>query len=143
MRELLQRCFENRIGGEQNNGGIALFAPGDAEDGIIVGEMDAGGRAFISDLCTSVSEHRKLLDTVLGRYPREWKFERLGLPERIILRMALAELLFMSTPERIVINEALELAKLYAETDAPKFINGILGAVSRDLDKIRQEQRLE
>lgn len=145
IRQLVQRCFENRIVDvdARSDEDVLLFVPADAEDGVLVGEVDENGRAFIGELCTAASEHRELLDTVLSRYPREWKFERLGLPEKTILRMALAELLFMTTPERIVINEALELAKLYAETEAPKFINGILGAVSRDLEKIRREHGLE
>jgi len=136
---LLQRCFDNRMA----DGDAALFVETDAEDGVIVGEMDDSGRALVDELCTAVDDHLEMLDRILGRYPHDWKFERMGLPERVILRMALAELLFMTTPDRIVINEALELAKLYAEADAPKFINGILGAVSRDLEAIRKEHHLE
>jgi len=144
ISELLTRSFENRLtprkGDEQDD--EMLFLAGDAEDGIIVGEVDESGRAFVTELCTSVSENWTMLDRVLSRYPHEWQFERMGMPEQAVLRMALAELLFMSTPHRIVINEALELAKLYGEADAHRFINGILGAVKRDLEKIQEEHHL-
>jgi N utilization substance protein B len=55
-----------------------------------------------------------------------WKFERVGCVTRIILRMSIWELVHTQLDYSIVINEAIELAKGYAESDAHKFINGIL-----------------
>ena len=61
-----------------------------------------------------------------------WRFERVGVIERNILRLALAELDEASTPSRVVIDEAVKLAHWFAGARAPAFINGVLDAVARE-----------
>ena len=61
-----------------------------------------------------------------------WRLERVGVVERNILRLALAELDEASTPTRVVIDEAVKLAHWFAGSRAPAFINGILDAVARE-----------
>ncbi len=61
-----------------------------------------------------------------------WRLERVGVVERNILRLALAELDEASTPSRVVIDEAVKLAHWFAGARAPGFINGVLDAVARD-----------
>jgi N utilization substance protein B len=55
-----------------------------------------------------------------------WRFDRIGCCTKLILRFAMWELFYTDTPDSIVINEAVELAKCFSEKDAYKFINGIL-----------------
>ncbi len=131
IEQLLKRAFEE-----------PLFDQSDGEEGLLVGEFTGHNRDFIITLCRFVALHLNELDNVLGRYPHEWRFDRIGAPERTVLRMALAELLFMETPFKIVINEALDLTKLYGEAESNHFLNGILGGVVRDLESLKNEYAL-
>jgi transcription antitermination protein NusB len=74
----------------------------------------------------AIVEKREELDASILPLLENWKFERLSVSTRLILRYAMWELLFTDTAPNIVINEAVELAKCFAEKDAYKFINGIL-----------------
>ncbi|HET56271.1 MAG TPA: N utilization substance protein B, partial [Ignavibacteria bacterium] len=68
------------------------------------------------------------------------KFERIALLDRLILRLALCELLFFEEiPPKVTINEAIDLAKKFSTEDSGRFVNGILDAVLR---KLKQENRL-
>ena len=82
-----------------------------------------------SDLVTTAAaivEHRQELDTLLKPLLLNWRLERIGLCTKLILRSAVWELRQQETAANIVINEAIELAKCFAEKDAYKFVNGIL-----------------
>ncbi len=128
VEELLRRTFEENV-----------FNQSDEEEGVVVGEFNDSNREFISEVCRLTHEHQDMLDDILQHYPHGWRFDRIGAPERTILRMALAELMFTDTPFKIVINEALDLAKLYGEADSNRFVNGILGGIVRDLDSLKQK----
>jgi N utilization substance protein B len=126
--ELLRRTFEED-----------LFDESDGEEGVVVGEFNESNREFISEVCRLAHERQDVLDDILQHYPHGWRFDRIGVPERTILRMALAELMFMDTPFKIVINEALDLSKLYGEADSNRFVNGILGGIVRDIDSLKRK----
>ena len=85
------------------------------------GEIVTMARAIIDD--------RQQLDDVIKSVLDKWRLERLGCCTRLILRLSLWELLHTQTPGTIIINEAIELAKCFAERDAYKFINGVLDEV--------------
>ena len=74
----------------------------------------------------TIIDKRQQLDEAIFPLLENWKFERLSVSTRLILRYAMWELLYTDTTPNIVINEAVELAKCFAEKDAYKFINGIL-----------------
>ena len=89
-----------------------------------------------SDVVTSASaivEHRDELDMLLRPLLLNWRLERVGVCTKLILRFAVWELRQKETPANIVINEAIELSKCFAEKDAYKFINGILDKLVLDL----------
>jgi len=65
--------------------------------------------------------------------PKEWSLKRLAATDLAILRLAVYELLSGKTPQKVAINEAVELAKIYGAEDSPKFINGVLGGVVKNL----------
>jgi N utilization substance protein B len=71
-------------------------------------------------------------DTRVAAAAEHWRFERVGVVERNILRLALAELAEGATPARVVIDEAVKLAHWFAGARAPGFVNGVLDAVARD-----------
>jgi len=71
-------------------------------------------------------------DARIAGAAEHWRLERVGVIERNILRLALAELDEASTPSRVVIDEAVKLAHWFAGSRAPAFINGVLDAVARE-----------
>lgn len=78
-----------------------------------------------------IVHHRDELDAKIKPFLHNWRFERVGLCTRLILRYAMWELTFEQTPATIVINEAVELAKCFSEKDAYKFVNGILDEATK------------
>jgi transcription antitermination factor NusB len=107
--------------------GVAILAP-----------QAEGIRHFVSELVTAVVTHTQQIDSELSKYPEDWSYERIGTAERILLQLAVAEMVFLGTSYKVVIDEILDIAKLYAQEDATRFINGILGAVVRNLPALRQ-----
>ena len=71
-------------------------------------------------------------DRQVAAAAEHWRFERVGVVERNILRLALAELAEGSTPARVVIDEAVKLAHWFAGAKSPAFVNGVLDAVARE-----------
>ena len=71
-------------------------------------------------------------DRQLASAAEHWRLERVGVVERNILRLALAELAEGATPPRVVIDEAVKLAHWFAGAKAPAFVNGVLDAVARE-----------
>ena len=79
------------------------------------------------------------LDQLIAKYSPEWPFEQMAPIDRNILRMALWEFaVFRETPLKVAINEAVELAKQYGSDSAPRFINGVLGALAEHQHEIQQ-----
>ncbi|MDE2765248.1 MAG: transcription antitermination factor NusB [Chloroflexota bacterium] len=68
------------------------------------------------------------IDEAIARLAPAWPVEQLAVVDRNVLRLALYELWSGDTPERVVINEAVELAKTYGSEASPRFINGVLGS---------------
>lgn len=112
-----------------------------ASVGSIVDNLRRGFDIEIADdssaivMATEVIAMREELDRELVPLLKNWRLDRLGLCTRLICRLALWELLKTDTPASIVINEAVELAKAFAEKDAYKFINGVLDECARRLGK--------
>ena len=74
----------------------------------------------------SVAHEREQLDSLMMPLLANWRFDRLGMSTRIILRIGAWEILRTSTDPIVIINECIELAKCFAEKDAYKFVNGVL-----------------
>ena len=90
------------------------------------------GRA--ADLAARAAAGRPDFDRLIADAAEHWRLERVGVVERNILRLALAELGERDTPPRVVIDEAVTLAHWFAGPRAPRFVNGVLDAVAHDLD---------
>jgi N utilization substance protein B len=79
------------------------------------------------------------LDQIIARYAPEWPLDQIAAIDRNILRMALWEFaVYHDTPIKVAINEAVELAKQYGSDSAPRFINGVLGALAEHQREIQQ-----
>jgi N utilization substance protein B len=87
---------------------------------------------FALDLYTGVMENLGACDEVIIAHLKDWDFERLGSIERATLRLAAYEILFGDLDSAVVINEALEITKAFGTEQSPKFINGVLDAISKD-----------
>ena len=75
----------------------------------------------------------KDIDAILTAHAQNWRVERMAVIDRLVLRLAIYELLAEAdTPARVVINEALELARTYPGDEAVGFVNGILDAVRKN-----------
>lgn len=88
----------------------------------------------------AIIDKRDELDDLFKPFLINWRFERIGVSTKLILRFAIWELKYTDTPASIIINEAIELAKCFAEKDAYKFINGILDNVVQKLGRGDAEQ---
>jgi len=85
---------------------------------------------FINSLVKGVDKHQKELDVALQPIAPEWPIEQIARMDRIVLRMGLWELMHSKdVPPKVVINEAVELAKAFGGDNSSKFINGVLGTI--------------
>ena len=92
-------------------------------------------RRYADRLLIGAGENQKAIDQRIEARSTNWRLERMGRVDRNILRMGVYELLFEpETPHRVVINEAIEIAKKYGSEDAAQFVNGILDAIRKDRD---------
>lgn len=79
------------------------------------------------------------LDILISKYAPEWPLDQIAAIDRNILRIALWEFAVSDeTPIKVAINEAVELAKIYGSDSAPRFVNGVLGALAERQHEIRQ-----
>jgi len=85
-----------------------------------------------ADLAARAVAGRPEFDRQITAAAEHWRFERVGIVERNILRLALAEIAEGVTPARVVIDEAVKLAHWFAGAKAPAFVNGVLDAVVRE-----------
>ncbi|MCX5996659.1 MAG: transcription antitermination factor NusB [Chloroflexi bacterium] len=95
--------------------------------------------AFAAALVKGVLVNRQLLDDTIRRFAPAFPVDQLFAMDRTILRLALHEILITKTaPPKVVVNEAVELAKEFGADTSPKFINGVLGSVITDVRKSAQ-----
>jgi N utilization substance protein B len=92
-------------------------------------------REFAEDLFEGAVAQAGAIDELVGRLAENWRLDRLAAVDRNILRLAIYELRSGTAPPKVVIDEALELAKKFSSAEAPAFLNGILDAAFKNLDK--------
>ena len=94
---------------------------------------------FARKIIFGVLPLRQNLDQLIGKYAPEWPLDQIAAIDRNILRIAFWEFaVFRETPLKVAINEAVELAKLYGSDSAPRFVNGVLGALADHQQEILQ-----
>ena len=89
--------------------------------------------ALAAKMAQGAWEHRQDSDTWLERLAPQWPPRRQPVVDRNILRLAVWEMTHTSTPPKVVIDEAIELAKRFSTENSPAFINGVLDAVLREI----------
>ncbi len=99
---------------------------------------------FMKAMTESVVKNRLIIDQVIEKAAPEWPLEKINAVDRNILRIGLAELLFgdhAAVPPKVSINEAIELAKTFGGDSSSRFINGVLGAVYKEIGEPGKEQK--
>lgn len=104
-------------------------------------EREIHGKAttkYIKDVVYGTKRHgkqiRKQIESCLSE---KWTYERVSKINIVILEIAIFEMLYLKTPYKVVINEAVELAKTFGDTKSPSFVNGVLASVvkNNEIDK--------
>ena len=86
-------------------------------------------KEFSEHLIQGALSNVKFIDNIISKYAKNWPVDQLSVVDRSILRISIFELLLDGTsPYKAIINEAIELTKLYSAENSPKFINGVLGS---------------
>ncbi|MCC7053049.1 MAG: transcription antitermination factor NusB [Gemmatimonadaceae bacterium] len=93
-------------------------------------------RMFASVIVAAVERDIAAIDADLESITTNWRIDRLGAVERCVLRIAAGELRQMDTPAKVVLQEAVRLAERFGSEQSAKFVNGVLDALARRLDKL-------
>lgn len=90
---------------------------------------------YLEVVVTGIMEKQTMLDSIIEKHLKGWKINRLAKADLIILRLAIFEMLYLKdVPNKVSLNEALELAKTYSDEESKRFINGVLSAVLNDIE---------
>jgi N utilization substance protein B len=90
-------------------------------------------RVFANKLFEGAAKYADELDALIVQHAQNWRLERMAIIDRAVLRLAVYELRIAETPPKVVLNEAVDLAKKFSSEDAGAFVNGILDAVNKTL----------
>jgi N utilization substance protein B len=128
----LQMLYQTEVGRAGAYEAIATYWPShDAGN-----EVPEPMREFANRLVRGTLDRLKEIDAILTAHTQNWRIERMAVIDRLILRLAVYEFLAeLTTPPRVVINEALELARSYSGEEAVAFVNGVLDAVRKELGR--------
>jgi N utilization substance protein B len=99
--------------------------------------VDMKTREFADKLVCGTLNELGTLDERIRTRAEHWRIERMAIVDRNVLRLAVYEFLFEDTPDTVVINEALEIARRFSTYEATQFINGILDAIKHDLEEAK------
>ena len=101
------------------------------KDIIETDKKDPEVHKYTEKIVRGVLDELETIDPMIERYAENWSMERMAYVDRNILRLGAFEILYGGIPERVAINEAVELAKRYGESDSSKFVNGILDRIAK------------
>jgi N utilization substance protein B len=128
----LQMLYQWEVGRTGAHEAVATYWPAQDPDSEIGEEL----RTFANGLVRGTIERLGEIDQQLARHATNWRVERMAIIDRLVLRLAVYELLSEpATPSKVVINEALELARTFSGDDAVAFVNGVLDAVRKELGR--------
>ncbi len=91
--------------------------------------------SFAVELLAGVRRNRGELNVLLEERAQNWSLARMAVTDRNVMRLAAYEMLYTDTPDRVVINEAIELAQRYGSKQSSQFVNGVLDRVLRDREQ--------
>lgn len=128
----LQMLYQWEVGRASAHEAIATYWPTHDPDH----EIDEPLREFANALVRGTIGRVEEIDRLLSAHAQNWRIERMAVIDRLVLRLAIYELLAEpDTPARVVINEAIELARAYTGDEAVGFVNGVLDSVRKELNR--------
>ncbi|WNQ09392.1 transcription antitermination factor NusB [Paenibacillus aurantius] len=95
---------------------------------------------YVQELVEGTEKHLTVIDEILSVYLKGWKIDRLSKIDREVLRLAAYEMIYRDdVPPKVVVNEAIELAKHFGSEESGKFVNGVLGKMIGELESIKEK----
>jgi N utilization substance protein B len=93
-------------------------------------------RTYVNEVVRGVIAKQREIDRTISKYTQNWDVDRLGVLDRVVLRVATYEMLFRTDiPPVVSINEAVEIAKAYSGKDSGRFVNGVLDRIQKELSR--------
>lgn len=128
-----ERFYAAFADGEPLDPPPAWAPPEAASDAYAIEAADAEAKDYAEALIRGVSAHREALDALIQGISLHWRIERMALVDRNILRLAAFELTHLAeeVPRKVVINEAVELAKTFGGAESGAFVNGVLDRIGK------------
>jgi len=118
----LELLYAADVGGTNVDGNLNLCAS--------LHNLDDDGAAFARRLFDAVRDNLPEIDDTIKKHLENWDMDRLAIVDKNVLRLGVAELLFVpETPVKVAIDEAIELAKKFGSAESGRFVNGVLDAV--------------
>src|ERR1700730_18190394 len=95
---------------------------------------------YIFELVEGTFTNKKEIDIMLEEYLKGWQMDRLSRIDREVLRLAVYEMVYRDdVPPKVVVNEAIELSKHFGTEESGKFVNGVLGKMIKEIDRIKED----
>ena len=121
--ELFKLIFESEL---KNEDAKEVFESYLKREEVLENEKEI---SFIKKYMEGISSHNEEIINTINNNIVGWTFERIGTVEKTLLKVAVYELLFENTPHEIVVNEAVELAKIYGDEKTAEFVSGVLAKI--------------
>ncbi len=90
---------------------------------------------YIKSVFFGICEKSAELDTIISKYAKGWRADRLSKVSRSVIRLSVYEILFADIPANVSVSEAVDIAKKYGEDKARAFVNGVLASIVRDIEE--------
>ncbi|OGI10707.1 MAG: transcription antitermination factor NusB [Candidatus Margulisbacteria bacterium GWF2_35_9] len=95
-------------------------------------------KEFAEKIFRGIFDNLKLIDNLITEYSIDWKIDRIAIIDKAILQVGIWEMLYTDTSLKVIISESIDLVRKYSEFDAIKFVNGVLGSVARNREKLKK-----
>ncbi len=98
---------------------------------VVVEALPLAPDDYVIALLTSAEQHVERANKLIGQYSIDWPLERIALVDRLVMTLAIGEMLMDEAPPKaVILDEAVELAKVYSTDASPKFVNGVLSSIA-------------
>jgi N utilization substance protein B len=122
---------------------IFYFSVGHFERFLVSFEVPDSTHKFIRELTQGTLDRMHDIDQLIEKASKNWKLSRMSATDRGVLRLATYELIETDTPTKVIINEAIDIAKLYGTEKSGSFVNGILDSLGHELRQSSVEEPLQ
>lgn len=99
----------------------------------LMADLPIAPASFAVELLRSAESHREEAEALIAAKATGWSIDRMPVIDRLVMRLAVAEMLTMDTPTGVVLSEAVDLVARYSTDESSRFVNGVLAAVARQV----------